>query len=77
MLIGTARYHTSACAFGMSTDWSCFLMQGMTTVKLPLTAFRASGLGWASDGSAVLLRDLDRYVVAFAEPEGQPLRPEP
>ena len=52
-------------------------MQGLTTVKLPLAAFRVSGFTWGPDAGTALLRDLDRFVVAFVEPEGHVLSPEP
>lgn len=52
-------------------------MQGMTTVKLPMSAFRVSGLMWGPDGGTVLLRDLNRFVVAFVEMDAQALAPEP
>ena len=52
-------------------------VQGMTSVQVPMPAFRASGCVWSPDGSAVLMRDLDRFVAAFVEPDNSVLSPEP
>ncbi|KAK9795231.1 hypothetical protein WJX73_008078 [Symbiochloris irregularis] len=74
------QWHPSLPQLAIATNTPCMYLwapQGMTTVKLPMSAFRVSGIAWGLDGSTVLLRDLNRFVVAFVEMEAQALGPEP
>lgn len=54
-----------------------YIAQGMTSVRVPMSAFRAGHCSWSPIGNAVLLQDLDRFAVAFIEADGDPLSPEP